>query len=75
METIIIAVAIVIIAWIAWKVRTKSRATRDAELHQAWQTVLEDPDYAHRRRYEERMRQKEARMREDEQRTRKTEGL
>jgi hypothetical protein len=35
-------------------------------LDRAWRIVLEDPNYPHRRRYEERKRDDEARARKEE---------
>ena len=76
METLIIISGIAAIAWIAWRTQIKKRrAAREAELHEAWHTVLEDPAYAHRRRHEERMHNEHAHARKTEQRSRKIEGL
>jgi len=78
-ELFILAAVIACIVWILWRVRTKRRAAkaairkaeeaaRQASLDHAWQVVLNDPNYLHRRRYEERMR-------DDEMQARKEEGL
>ena len=75
MEVIVFVLAVGGIAWVAWKVRSKYRAERDAELRRAWNKVLDDPQYAHRRRFEEHMRENEARIRGDERHTGKAEGL
>ena len=70
MEFILVVCAIVFVALIVWRMRTKarakSRATKDAALERAWRIVLEDPNYPHRRRYEERKRDDEARARKEE---------
>jgi len=68
MEFIVIIFIIFGIAWMIWNVRTSSRAEKAATLDDAWRIVLADPNYAHRRRYEERLR-------EDEAQIRKAEGL
>jgi hypothetical protein len=72
MELIIIIATIACIVWIVWRMRAKKRARTqaqsDAVLHRAWRTVLSDPNYTHRKRYEERMH-------DDEMRVRKEEGL
>jgi len=68
MEFIIIILLVIALIWAVWKMRIKVRASREATLDQAWREVLDDPNYNHRRRYEERKR-------EDEARARKAEGL
>jgi hypothetical protein len=47
-------------------VRSSSRASKLAALDEAWRIVLADPNYMHRRRYEERMREDEAQLRKAE---------
>ncbi len=42
--------------WIVWKVRATKRASDAAVVHQAWQVVLDDPNYLERRHFEERKR-------------------
>jgi hypothetical protein len=54
------------IVWILWNVRSSSRASKLAALDEAWRIVLADPNYMHRRRYEERMREDEAQLRKAE---------
>jgi len=53
MELLVVPIIIACIAWAVWKVRTKNRESDNARLDEAWHTVLSDPNYAHRRRYEE----------------------
>jgi hypothetical protein len=68
MEVIIILFPVIVIVWILWNVRKNNRASKTAALDEAWRIVLDDSNYVHRRRYEERKR-------EDEARARKAEGL
>ncbi len=68
MEIVILLFLVVCIVWISWNARTKIRASKKAALDAAWRVVLNDPNYMHRRRYEERMR-------EDKAQARKAEGL
>lgn len=66
MELVILFFVVACIVWIVWKTRANTRASNDAALHQAWRVVLDDPNYLHRRRYEERKREDEARARKEE---------
>jgi FtsZ-interacting cell division protein ZipA len=70
MELIVVILAIACIAWIVWRIWRKKRAStkakNDAALQRAWRTVLNDPNYTHRRRYEERMHDDEIQVRKDE---------
>jgi hypothetical protein len=68
MEFIVIIFIIIGIVWMIWNGRATSRAEKAATLDDAWRIVLADPNYMHRRRYEERLR-------EDEAQIRKAEGL
>jgi ABC-type nickel/cobalt efflux system permease component RcnA len=65
MEFIAIGVIIATAIWVVWRIRAKRRAEREATLHQAWHVVLDDPDYARRRRYEERRHDDEVRARKE----------
>ena len=53
MELMIIFFIILFIVWIVWRVLAKNRAVREAALDEAWQIVLNDPDYERRRQEEE----------------------
>jgi hypothetical protein len=66
MELVILFLVVAGIVWIVWKMRASSRASNAADLDQAWRVVLSDPNYLHRRRYEERKREDEARARKEE---------
>ena len=66
MEFLVIFLFVGGIVWIVWKTREGKRASRNADLERAWRVVLNDPNYDHRRRYEERKREDEARAREEE---------
>jgi Flp pilus assembly protein TadB len=70
MEIVVVVAAVACVAWLVWKTRAKrrarTRAQTDAALERAWRIVLSDPNYAHRRRYEERMHEDEARVRKEE---------
>jgi len=66
MEFIVIFILVGSIVWIFWKVRAATRASKEAALNRAWREVLNDPNYMHRRRYEERKREEEARVRKEE---------
>jgi hypothetical protein len=48
---------------------------QDGVLDRAWRLVLEDPDYAHRRRYYEHLVSSEQRKAEENERVKKEEGL
>ena len=66
MELVILIFVVACIIWIVWKMRASTRASHDAAVDQAWRVVLNDPNYLHRRRYEERKREDEARARKEE---------
>ena len=66
MEIVVLFIVVAGIVWIVWKVRADVRASRNADLEHAWRVVLDDPNYAHRRRFEERKREDEARARKEE---------
>jgi len=66
MEFIVIFVLIVGAVWLVWRIRSSEKASEKAALEEAWDLVLEDPNYDHRRRYEERKRAEEARARKEE---------
>jgi hypothetical protein len=66
MELIIIVLVVAGIVWVVWKVRADMRESEEADLDRAWRVVLDDPNYAHRRRFEERKREDEARARKEE---------
>ena len=59
MEIIIILSLVACIVWLLWKLRIKIRAENEAALGEAWRVVLNDPNYLHRRRDEERRRDAE----------------
>ena len=65
MEFIVIFGLIGGIVWIIWKVRADTRASKEAALDRAWREVLNDPNYMHRRHYEERKREDEAQARKE----------
>ncbi len=66
MEFIVIVSLVAGVIWIAWRARAKSLAAKESALNRAWHEVLDDPQYLHRRRYEERMREDKERVRRDE---------
>lgn len=66
MEFIVIIFIISGIVWMIWTARTSSRAEKLATLDDAWRIVLADPNYMHRRNYEERLRENEAQIRKAE---------
>ena len=65
MEFIILGCLIVSTVWIIWKVLAHERALDSATLHQAWQIVLADPHYKHRREYEEHKYEMERQLRKE----------
>ena len=65
MELIALGVIVAVVAGLLWRAHAKHRAAKNALLNQAWHVVMEDPDYDHRRRYEERMRDYEERARKE----------
>ena len=75
MEFIVILFIVACIVWAVWKVRTRSRASDEARLDEAWRVVLSDPNYTHRRRLEEYNNEVEAQARKAEAQARKVEGL
>jgi hypothetical protein len=75
MEIVIMPFIVAGIIWAVWKVRTKHRAEDMAHLDNAWRVVLNDPNYMHRRRYEEYSHEVEAQARKAEAQARKAEGL
>ncbi len=75
MEALILVLAVTGIVWFLWWTRAKRRALREAELHQAWSTVLADPDYARRRVHEERKRDGQAHVHKGEPRPRKNDDV
>ena len=68
MEFIVIFLMLACIVWLVMKLRAEKKETKKAKLNEAWRTVLNDPEYIHRRRYEERVRA-------EEEQARKPEGL
>jgi len=68
MEFIVIFLMLACIVWLVMKLRAEKKETKKAKLNEAWRTVLNDPEYIHRRRYEERVRA-------EEEQARKAEGL
>jgi hypothetical protein len=68
MEFIVIFSLLACIVWLVMKLRAEKKETKKAKLNEAWRTVLNDPEYIHRRRYEERVRA-------EEEQARKAEGL
>jgi len=68
MEFIVIFSMLACIVWLVMKLRAEKKETKKAKLNEAWRTVLNDPEYIHRRRYEERVRA-------EEEQARKAEGL
>jgi hypothetical protein len=72
-EPIVLVSVIACVVWIIWRVRSQrwrakkaAEAEKKAALNHAWNVVLSDPNYTHRRRYEERMRNDEAQVRKEE---------
>ncbi len=53
---IVILVLVSCIAWIVWTERKSKQAVDKDALNQAWREVLNDPNYAERRHFEERKR-------------------
>jgi len=47
------------------KKRASTKAKNAAALQRAWRTVLNDPNYAHRRQHEERMHDDEIQVRKE----------
>ena len=62
MNFIFILLLIAGVGWIIWRWRVKDRM----ELDRAWRLVLEDPNYEHLVRSEERRAVEDARMRKEE---------
>ena len=54
--TILILVVVACIAWVVWTERKSKQALDKDALDQAWREVLDDPNYAERRHFEERKR-------------------
>ena len=65
MEFIILGGLVASTVWIVWKVLAHGRALESATLHQAWQIVLADPHYHHRREYEEHKHEVERQLRKE----------
>jgi hypothetical protein len=65
MEIIVILCLVVAIVWLVLKVRAHGRALKKATLDQAWHIVLDDPNYVHRRQFQERKHEEEARLRKE----------
>ncbi len=74
-EFFAVPLIIALIVWVVWKVRTKKREEEKDRLDEAWHTVLSDPNYLHRRRYEEYKSEVNAKAHQAEAQARKTEGL
>jgi len=68
MEIAVIFLLFACVVWLAFKLRAERSADKKAALDEAWRIVMSDPNYIHRRRYEERRRA-------DEAEARKAEGL
>lgn len=68
MEFIVIGFIVACVVWFVWRARARNRASKKAVLDQAWHVVLDDPDYTHRRRYEERMREYDERAHKESER-------
>lgn len=75
MELFLIPLIAVCIVWAVWTARAKSRVSDKARLDEAWRTVLSDPKYAHRRRYEEYNHNIKEQERKAEAQARMIEGL
>jgi hypothetical protein len=54
MELLILLALIVGVVWVVSKILSNQRAAKEAELSDAWRTVLRDSNYDSRRRQEER---------------------
>ena len=68
MEFLIIFGMFAAIVWLILKVRAGIRASKKASevnLEKAWQLVLKDPNYAHRRPHEERKHEYQERARKE----------
>ncbi len=74
-ELIVVPLIIACIIWVVWKVREKKRQSDKADLDEAWHTVLSDPNYLHRRRYEEYKSEVDSQARKAEAQARKIESL
>lgn len=68
MNFLIIAAFVGLIIYAVWRWRNNRRKERQMVLDDAWRIVLSDPNYEHRRNYEERLRK-------DESEIRRVEGL
>jgi hypothetical protein len=55
-ETILFLIIGGSIGWVVWTVRDHKKALKEVALNEAWQTILDDPNYSERRRVEERKR-------------------
>jgi hypothetical protein len=75
LELFVVPAIVASIVWALWHVRAKSLTSDKARLKEAWGIVLSDPNYTHRRRYEEYNREVEARAREAKVEAREIEGL
>ena len=75
MEILVVSFVAVVAILVAWRMRTKRRASDKVRLDEAWRLVLNDPNYPHRRRIEEFNREVEAKAREAEAEARRVEGL
>ncbi len=66
MEIALILALVAVVILLSVRQRTVKTATKKALLDEAWRIVLNDPNYHHRRNYEERMRKDEAQIRKSE---------
>ena len=66
MEILVIIALVVVVISLSVRQRALKKAAKKALLDEAWHVVLNDPNYHHRRNYEERMREDEARIRKSE---------
>jgi hypothetical protein len=73
-----LALLIALVAFVTFLLihgRTKRRHEEQMQLTEAWRVVLSDPQYAHRRLYEEKLREDEVKFKKEHASLRKQEGL
>ncbi len=59
---------------VIWK-RRQHKREHEFKLSEAWRIVLDDPNYVHRRRYEEKLREDEISLDKEHALLRRVEGL
>jgi hypothetical protein len=75
MEILVIFLLVALIAFLTVHTQTQKKRRRKMALSEAWRIVLDDPNYEHRRRYEETLREDDLRLKKEHAFLRKKEGL